>query len=283
MGHQQGRVWGWRGLGPALLLALSILGLYGLQLTRPDADALIVGFGLAPYDVDRGDLVGVFTYIFLHGGWLHAGANALFALLAGYWVARRLGGGGLGLISLFLFYLLCGVVAGLGYVLMHAGSQTLLIGASGAVSALIGAAARVAFRVGMRPIVSPTVFFVSGAWIAVNLLIASAMGDPTSGAMPVAWEAHLAGYFVGLALIGPWAALFAPRIYRVTEHDARPSTYGQMQTAADPHSPPPEPSAPVEEPPAPPDEAPPVQDPDPSPVPEQADGDRPAGDHDRVI
>lgn len=226
------------GLAPAVVLAASIVGLYRWQTTSRDEDAVVVNFGLAPFNVAQGDYLGLVTYMLLHGGWLHAGANALFALLAGYWVARRLGPWVLGLLSLTLFYVVSGVFAGFAYVFLHPGSQTLLIGASGAVSALIGAATRLAFSDGaLRPVLSRTVVSVSAAWVAVNFLIASGASDPASGAMPVAWEAHVAGFFVGLLLIGPWAALFSRRPGEgPPRHDAV-SPYEEMELASDPTPP----------------------------------------------
>lgn len=221
------------GVAPALLFALGIVGLYWLQTLRPDDDALVVALGLAPYDVGQGRVVGVFTYMLLHGSWLHAGANAVFAFLAGYWVARRLGHWSIGLVNLILFYVVSGAVSGLAYVWLHPGSQTLLIGASGAVSALIGGATRLAFAHGvMRPVLSRTVVSVSAAWVLINFVIAAGAADPESGAMPVAWEAHLAGFFVGLVLIGPWAMLFGPR--PAAAEAAPNSPYAEMEDAAAP-------------------------------------------------
>ena len=226
------------GLAPAVVLAASIVGLYRWQAGSRDEDALVVDFGLAPFNVAQGDYVGLVTYMLLHGSWLHAGANAVFALLAGYWVARRLGPWALGLVSLVLFYLVSGVFAGMAYIFLHPGSQTLLIGASGAVSALIGAATRLAFSDGvLRPVLSRTVVSVSAAWVAVNFLIASGASDPTSGAMPVAWEAHVAGFFVGLLLIGPWAALFSRRPEDDGERAAAVTPYEEMQVASDADAP----------------------------------------------
>lgn len=197
---------------PALTLALSIPALYVLQSQVLDLDSLYRDFGLVPYDVEHGEHLGLVSSLMLHGNWAHALMNAAFALAFGVPVARLMGTSWNHGLFYFLFYVVCGVAANLIYCLLHPGSFTPLIGASGAVSGLMGAAARLIHTRGvLGPVMSRTVFFFGAALVAINLMFGWAGTAPGSGGMPIAWEAHLAGFFVGLLLIGPWAALFGKR------------------------------------------------------------------------
>src|SRR6185295_11159369 len=95
------------------------------------------------------------SMMFVHGGWAHAIMNALAALAFGPPVARLLGSDLRGAALFFLFYLVCGVLANLGYSLLHLGSIDPVVGASGAVSGLMGAATRLFGREqGLSPILS---------------------------------------------------------------------------------------------------------------------------------
>jgi membrane associated rhomboid family serine protease len=161
--------------------------------------------------------MGLVTSLFLHGGWAHVLMNAAFCLAFGAPVARLLGTGARGALVLALFYMVCGVLAGLAYVAIHPGSDGPVVGASGAVSGLMGAAARLIDgrrRWGVEvlgPIRSRTVGSLAAAWVVVNLLVA-VFGFPGSGGAGIAWEAHLAGFAIGLVLIGPAARLARPGI-----------------------------------------------------------------------
>ncbi len=197
---------------PALLVALSIPAIYLLQSQVVDTDSLYRNFGLTPYLVEQGDYVGLFSSLILHGNWAHALMNAAFALAFGVPVARLLGERLHHAIAYVLFYIVCGVAANVIYVGLHPGSTTPLIGASGAVSGLMGGAARLINTRGvLGPVLSRTVFFFGAALVVINLTFGLLGSAPGSAGMPIAWEAHLAGFFTGLLLIGPWAALFGKR------------------------------------------------------------------------
>lgn len=79
-------------------------------------------------------LLSVPTALFVHGGWLHLLGNMLFLYVFGAGVEARMGR-----VGFALFYLAAGVVATYGYALGHAGSGQTLIGASGAISGVLGA------------------------------------------------------------------------------------------------------------------------------------------------
>ena len=188
---------------PVVLVVASILGGYLLQSLAPDPDAVVHILGLSPLDVARGRLWPLLTVMIVHGGWAHAGLNSLGALAFGTPVARRFGRGGSS--RFFVFYLVCGLVSSLGYVALHWGEAVVLVGASGAISGLMGATSRlIDRRDALAPFVSRTVLGMAGAWLAINLLMAMRWIDVGTGGAPVAWEAHLVGYAAGLLLIGPF-------------------------------------------------------------------------------
>ncbi len=177
---------------PLLFLGQSVLGI----------DRVAERWGLRPVDVAHGRLSGLVTVLLVHGSWLHAGLNALSALAFGAPVAQALGVRMRGALAFLAFYLASGVLSGLGFVLVHPHGSTLVVGASGAVSGLIGAASRlVPGRRGLLPLDDRRVLAMALAWALGNVLLgATALGRGVAGAS-IAWEAHLAGYAAGLFLI----------------------------------------------------------------------------------
>jgi membrane associated rhomboid family serine protease len=151
---------------------------------------------------------GLITSLFVHGGWAHALMNAAFALAFGAPVARFMGLGARGGALFVFFYIACGILAGLGYVAVHPSSIDPLIGASGAVAGLMGAAARSdgPARNAQRPVRPPR--RVAGlGWLIVNLVLAVIGNFPGFGPGRIAWEAHLFGFAAGALLIGPVSRL----------------------------------------------------------------------------
>ena len=210
---------------PVLVVVASILGAYLLQSRAPDPDAVVRVLGLVPRQVAQGRLWPLLTVVLVHGGWVHAGLNALGALAFGTPVARALGRGGAGaagagragagpsgLLRFLAFYLTCGLASSIGYVLLHWGEAIVLVGASGAISGLMGATSRLIDRRGaLGPFRSRTVIGMAGAWLLINLLMAVRWIDVGAGGAPIAWEAHLFGYAAGLLLIGPFVRAGEPR------------------------------------------------------------------------
>jgi membrane associated rhomboid family serine protease len=194
---------------PVLALVGVILAAYAMQSwvgTGPVAENL----GFAPADLAKGRVAPLVISLFLHGGWPHALINSAFILAFGTPVARRFGLDGAGALAFFGFYLVCGVLASLGFAAVHLGSQAVLVGASGAASGLMAAASRLMWRgPGLAPFGSPPVISMAASWLGINILIAAlahfglAGLTPGTGGAPVAWEAHLAGYAAGLLLFGP--------------------------------------------------------------------------------
>jgi membrane associated rhomboid family serine protease len=196
---------------PVAALTVSIVVLYLLQTRFPFvADAL----AFSPRSLVQGHYVGLVTHQFLHGNWAHALMNAAFVLAFGAPVARFLGPRASGVVAFLLFYLLCGVLAALGFAALNWGQAITMVGASGAASGLMGAAARLIGGQGrVGPLFSPAVTSMGGAWILINVIMAFTGGlmFPGGGDAGVAWEAHLAGFAAGVLLIGPFGWLASRR------------------------------------------------------------------------
>lgn len=153
------------------------------------------------------------SHAFLHGDWTHLAANALWLLAFGTPVARRLGN------ARFVLFMLIGAVAGAAFFyLLNPLLIAPMIGASGVVSAVMGAASRfalapmarfgprdVAFapRLGLvRALTNRTVLFFVAVFFLTNLLIGSGIGSAFGGGLQIAWEAHLGGFAFGFLCFG---------------------------------------------------------------------------------
>jgi membrane associated rhomboid family serine protease len=195
--------------GAAIALVAIIVGGYALQSRFP-LEAVVDGFAFSPQALAQGRWFTLVSALFLHGGWGHALTNGAFALAFATPVARFFGERAGGVAAFFLFYLVCGVLSNFGYAAVHPGGAEPLVGASGAVSGLMGAASRlISGRGRVGPIVSSPVLGMGGAWLVVNLLVGVLGGGflPGTAGAGVAWEAHLAGFLAGVLLIGPFALL----------------------------------------------------------------------------
>jgi membrane associated rhomboid family serine protease len=134
--------------------------------------------------------------------------NSAFCVAFGAPVARLLGVGARGALTFFVFYGVCGVLAGLTFVVLHMDGGEPVVGASGAVAGLMGAAARLLDRPGvLGPPFSRSAMSLAAAWIVINLLLSVTPVADLLGGGPIAWEAHLGGFAAGLLLIGPFHRL----------------------------------------------------------------------------
>jgi len=190
---------------PVVLIALSMPVLFFLQLHSPDMGGEMA---FAPIDLETGRWGGLLTAMLLHGSWTHAIMNAVGALAFGAPVAR-LFGDRIGPTVFLLFYIGCGVIAALGYGLVHWGASDAMWGASGAVFGLIGGATRLMGGRGrVLSLFDRRVISASVAWMAVNALTGLIGYAPGADGARIAWEAHAFGFFAGLLAIGPLARAF---------------------------------------------------------------------------
>lgn len=188
-------------------IAASMPILYLMQARLHDQ-----GYGLAfaPVDLAEGRYAGLVLSLLLHGGWTHVAMNAVGALAFGAPVARLLRGGS-GLMAFLALYIVSGVLANLGYGLLHLGATTPVVGASGAVFALIGAATRLLGGRGrVLALTDRRVLSAAAGWMAVNAAVGLIGFAPGADGARIAWEAHAVGFVVGILAIGPLGRMFAP-------------------------------------------------------------------------
>lgn len=160
-----------------------------------------------------------FTYAFMHGSLMHLAVNMIWLAAFGSPLANRLGSG-----RFLLFWAVTSLAAvGLHYVL-HPLDQAPLVGASGAISGMMGAAARFGFRTSRTagkpsfdgPLLPFTEVFRSRAamtflavWMVINLVTGLAGMAP--GVDQIAWEAHIGGFLAGFLGIGWFVRRDGPR------------------------------------------------------------------------
>ncbi len=198
-----------RGPWPVWTIVGLIVLSYAVQSRFLDLGAAAIRYGVSAVALEQGRWSTLISALFIHGSWGHAGMNAVGALAFGAPVARLFGLSLKGAAGFFLFYLLCGAVANLGYAALHPHDALPLVGASGAVSGLFGAASRlIENRPALSPFRSRTVIVSLAAWIVINVALGLLHYAPGIGDAQIGWEAHIAGYIAGLLLIGPFAWLF---------------------------------------------------------------------------
>jgi len=150
------------------------------------------------------------TSMFLHGGFLHLGLNMLFLWVFGGNVEDRLGH-----LGYLVFYLLCGLLAGLAQMLAAPTSPTPMIGASGAIAGVLGAyfllfprsrvLTLVFLFIFVRTVPLPAVLFL-GFWFLMQLFsLPGAAASTAAGGVAIA--AHVAGFISGLVLVRLFGAL----------------------------------------------------------------------------
>jgi membrane associated rhomboid family serine protease len=155
--------------------------------------------------------VSLITSMFLHGGFLHLAGNMLFLWVFGNNIEDRLGR-----IRFLVFYLVTGLAGSLAHIAMNPGSQIPTIGASGAISGLMGAYIVLFPHARIHSVVPiPILFFligrirlpayvVLGIWFVSQFLIGTGQ-QPEGGG--VAWVAHVGGFIAGVIMIfvlGGW-------------------------------------------------------------------------------
>ncbi|PIE05806.1 MAG: rhomboid family intramembrane serine protease [Sorangium cellulosum] len=179
---------------------------FWLQLTVWD-ESVMVDWGFVPdrfwHDPVAQSLT-VGSAMFLHSGWLHIGGNLLFLWVFGKNVEDAIGHG-----RYVLFYVGGGVAAAVGHLLVDPTSNLPMVGASGAIAAVLAGYVSLFPRVRVLvlfPVFIIFLFFEFPAWLvvlewfALNLLrgVYAIASDDHGG---VAWFAHIGGFLAGLFLI----------------------------------------------------------------------------------
>lgn len=163
-------------------------------------------FSLAGGFTDPSALFTLISYSFMHGGIAHLVVNMIWLAAFGSPLAGRIGTG-----RMIVFWVFTSVIAGLTHYAIYPDSISPLVGASGAISGMMGAAARYGFRrighgrksefagpvlpVGLTLTLKPVLTFV-GVWFLINIItgLYSTGGADLSS---IAWEAHIGGFIAG--------------------------------------------------------------------------------------
>ena len=159
--------------------------------------------------------ITILTSMFMHGGFMHLGGNMLYLWVFGNNIEDSMGH-----VRFIIFYLLCGTAAALTQAIIDPGSEVPMIGASGAVSGVLGAylllyphakiLVVIPIIIILKTIRIPAMF-VLGLWFAMQL-VSSTSAVPGEGG--TAWWAHIGGFVAGMILIPffkyPHVQLFHP-------------------------------------------------------------------------
>ena len=211
----------------ALIAVCALIYLWEASLGQQGVEAAFYSFGMIParlfgYQALPPELAvvpawtTVLTSMFMHGGLLHLGGNMLFLWIFGDNVEDSLGH------AKFLgFYLLCGVAAALSQGFLSPESAVPMIGASGAISGVLGAyllvhpyaTVRVLLFLGFYVTITRVPAMLAlGIWFLAQLLSAWVTPIDQPG---VAFWAHIGGFVCGMALVKPFkrpdVPLFQPR------------------------------------------------------------------------
>lgn len=198
-----------------LLIAVNVLAfLYELTLAPRSGRAFMYTFGLvpaheqllfAPHGITFAQAVlPMFTSMFLHGGWLHLLGNMLFLWVFGGAVEEALGH-----FQYLIFYLICGIGSATVHTVFNWGSKIPTVGASGAISGIMGAFIVLFPRSRVTTLIPALFLFFTiripaflmlGYWFFLQFFSGVAsLGMSDQGG--VAWWAHVGGFLLGALLV----------------------------------------------------------------------------------
>jgi membrane associated rhomboid family serine protease len=197
------------------LIALNVLA-FLLELGQGSEGALqsfIQAWGVVPREYTTGHDIAptiplpfwstLLTSMFLHGGWMHLGGNMLYLWIFGDNLEKVMGNA-----RFLIFYLVCGIAAAITHIVFSGGSTVPTVGASGAISGILGGylvlfprnRVRVLTRGGIMAV--PAIV-VLGFWIVIQLISGFGSIASTAETGGVAYLAHVGGFFAGLLLVKP--------------------------------------------------------------------------------
>jgi len=186
------------------LIAINVLlFLYSMSLGMDGYEQFVIKYGTIPLEIGSGiDLFTLITNMFLHGGWGHLLGNMLFLWIFADNIEAIVGN-----TNFIVFYLLGGIIATLAHVFLNIDSSIPAVGASGAISAVMGSYL-VMFpksRIKMifillfrRPFYIPAFLFL-GFWFFQQLIPGMCAINPLEEQKSgVAWWAHIGGFTFGV-------------------------------------------------------------------------------------
>jgi membrane associated rhomboid family serine protease len=215
------------------LIGINVVVFIIQMMQGPALDRFIFFYGLVParYTVEAvaqhftfsQQVLSWFTFMFLHGGYLHILSNMWFLYIFGDNVEDRLGP-----LRYIAFYLMCGVASGISHFALNAHSPVPTIGASGAVAGVMGAyfllhpTSRILTLIPILifPLfIQIPAFIFLGMWFLLQFIQATAAAG-TGVEAGVAWWAHIGGFVFGMLFLKLFDALpgtgFTARVRSLT-------------------------------------------------------------------
>ena len=195
-----------------IIAACVVVFLYQVNLPRPLAETFVFEYGAIPSVIFGSAalpaeamavpaMMTLLTSMFLHGGWMHLIGNMLYLWVFGNNIEDVMGHA-----RFLLFYCLCGAIAALSHAVTDAASQIPMVGASGAISAVLGAYLLLFPRAHVLVLIPGIAMtrvpagIVLGMWFLTQLLSGGmSMGAKGGG---VAFFAHIGGFVARMVLIG---------------------------------------------------------------------------------
>lgn len=197
-----------------LIIALNILVFVMQIMSGVKGKDIVYAYGAIPQNIISfistqpiHPFLTVFTAMFMHGGLLHLAGNMLYLWIFGNNIEDRLGH-----FRFVLFYLFCGIVSAYSHALAAPGSAIPMIGASGAISGILGAylllfpMARVhtlIFFFFFVQVVQIPALIVIGFWAIIQVVNGLLTQDAVNQG-GIAWFAHIGGFIAGLFTIKLW-------------------------------------------------------------------------------
>ena len=219
------------------IAACVLVFLYQASLPPPVGEVFVYQFGATPAAVfghaalpDEVAAIPAFasliTSMFLHGGWMHLIGNMLYLWIFGNNIEDVMGH-----IKFVIFYIVCGIAAVYSHAVTDPNSTVPMVGASGAISGVLGAYLLLFPRAQVLVLIPLGIFtrmmyvpaaVVLGLWFLMQVLSGGMSLGRTGGG--VAFFAHVGGFVAGMALIGVFKRsdvhFFAPQRHRAWENSS---------------------------------------------------------------
>lgn len=192
-----------RRITPFVTYAFIILNVIVFFLELSGGNAFIEKWAFVPsrFLADpSGQFPTIFTSMFMHAGWMHLLGNMLYLWIFGDNVEDRFGHG-----KFALFYLLCGIAAVFAQLAVNPDSSIPNVGASGAISGILGSylvlypKGKVRILMGQGVMHAPALLVI-GLWIVLQLFSGFGSLQTTGEQGGVAYMAHIGGFVAGLLL-----------------------------------------------------------------------------------
>lgn len=186
-----------KGKWPIFTIALIIINVAIFLYTNQDLNFYIDFYGFRSENFFNGKLYTVFSSMFLHGDFLHLLGNVWFLGVFGSNLESKMGS-----LKFLFFYLFCGICSAILYAITSLGTGVPVVGASGAISGILGGYLIIFPKNKIKAIIPIPVFFAASipaflfiiAWFIFQLI-------SVGGESLVAYWGHIGGFLAGALFI----------------------------------------------------------------------------------